>query len=82
MDARRLIADVLKEAARLGLSSWERLVLVLALALLLVMGRRGIDAIRAVELEPQEPRDEGGALPPGTSFPSQPENDGHGTFGG
>lgn len=53
MDGRRLIAEVFKEAGRLGLSRLERLALVLAVAVLIVLGRQGIAALKTLSLEPQ-----------------------------
>jgi hypothetical protein len=73
MDPRSLFAKVMAEAGRLGLVWWERLVLILAVALLLVMGREARDVLRNLKLEPQEPADEGGAMPPGQQFPTDPD---------
>lgn len=84
MDGKALLADVLKAAGRLGLAPWERLVLVLALALLWVLGERGIQALREVVLVPQpleQPSDDGrpADLPPAssnlTTSPDRPDGD-------
>jgi hypothetical protein len=83
MDGRSLLAQVIREAGRLGLSSWERLALILIVALLLVMGQRGLDALKRLTLEQQVIVDENGPQPPGdgTEF-GDPTNPGGGPDGG
>jgi hypothetical protein len=76
----RLLREVFAEASRLGLRPWERLVLILAAALFLVMGKRVGEvvaaAIRNAKLEPApEPADENGPQPPGVTFPADPDPD-------
>jgi hypothetical protein len=75
----RLLREVFAEAGRLGLRPWERLVLVLAAALFLVMGKRVGEvvaaAIRNAKLEPAPVSDENGPQPPGVTFPADPDPD-------
>lgn len=57
MDARRIFAAVMDEAGRLGLKPWERLALILAVALLLVMGKEARRVLVNVKFEPQDDPD-------------------------
>lgn len=82
MDGRSLLAQVIREAGRLGLSSWERLALILIVALLLVLGKRGLDALSRLTLEPQQLVDEGGVVQPSTQEFGDPQNPGGGPEGG
>ncbi len=63
VDGRSLLAQVIREASRLGLTPWERLALILVVALLLVLGRRGIEAVRGLALEPALPPEEPQGIP-------------------
>jgi hypothetical protein len=82
MNARRIFAEVIREAGRLGLAPWERLVLILAVALLIVMGREAREVLRNVKLEPQEPVDEGGKTLPGQPLDTDPDHPGGDTPSG
>lgn len=55
MDRRSLLAQVIAEASRLGLMPWERLVLILVCAFLLVLGQRGIAAVKGLSFPPAPP---------------------------
>ena len=52
MDARATFAAVMDEAGRLGLAWWERIAVILAVALLLVMGKEARNVLRRVKVEP------------------------------
>lgn len=62
MDGHALFREVIAEAAKLGLAWWERLALILATALFLVMGRRAWSVLR--NLTPPEPFPGMDASPP------------------
>ena len=76
MDARSTFAAVMDEAGRLGLAWWERIAVILAAALLLVMGKQAREVLRRVKVEPWdvvggdvnvptgEPTDYSGGEPP------------------
>lgn len=70
MDSRRLFAEVMAEAGKLGLTRWERLLLIVAVALLIVTGRRGFEALKNIKIEPQIVVDENGPQPDGTALPT------------
>jgi hypothetical protein len=70
------LAEVIRIAGELGLTSWERLALILALAILLALvkihGAKILELIKNIKVEPQEPKDENGSQPPGEPLPTGP----------
>jgi hypothetical protein len=78
-DGRSLLAQVIREAGRLGLAPWERLVLIVVVAFLLVLGRRGFDAVRALAIvsppEPTRENDGGGPPLPDATWDVEPNTE-------
>ena len=75
-----LIRAVLAEATKLGLAWWERILLVLAAALVRVLAKRAgksiLEALKRIKIEEQVVMDEGGPQHPGTPFPTDPDHPG------
>lgn len=78
-----LLRTVLEEAQLLGLSWWERIGVILALALLLVLAKAGIRGIASIRLPPPVPLPDyppsDGSAPGdvhGVPLPTDPEHPG------
>lgn len=72
MDGRTIFARVMAEAAKLGLTRLERIAIILALALIAVMGEAGWSVLKRLKLEPQTVADENGPQPQGVPLPTDP----------
>jgi hypothetical protein len=68
VDGRSVFAEVMSEAGRLGLRPLERIALIIAVALVVVMGKRGLAVLSRLELKPQIVADENGPQPPGVEL--------------
>lgn len=53
MDGRWIIRAALKEAGSLGLGYFERIALILAVSILIVLGRSAWDVVKNLPVEPQ-----------------------------
>lgn len=82
MSLENTLREVIRVARTLGLTGWERIMVILALSvavLVVQVAVRGLKNIK-ITVETQPVVDEGGVQPPGTALPSDPG--GENSFGG
>ncbi len=74
--ASNFVRDVIAQASEFGLTWWERLALILVLALLTVLGKKAVMAIRLAPVPPEwDPEKGTGPLSP--PIPVQPDGSIH-----
>lgn len=84
MDERGIFARVMAEAGRLGLAWWERVALILAAALVIVMGQEARRVLREIPITPQplDPERDPSLPDAQSNLTTDPDNPGGGSGGG